>query len=56
VSDIYHLYDDQPLYPELKGDSRSSLSQVVGADMEHVTTIFMDQINKAKLENEKNPR
>jgi hypothetical protein len=51
VSDIYPLYDDQPLYSGLRGDLRSSLSQVKGTNMEHVTTIFIDQINKAKLQN-----
>jgi hypothetical protein len=46
VSNIYHFYDDQPLYSELGHDSRSSLSQVEGTGVEHVTTIFINQIRQ----------
>jgi hypothetical protein len=50
MSGTYLFYDDQPLYPELGDDSRSSLSQVKGTDMECVTTIFVNQIDKTKPE------
>jgi hypothetical protein len=48
VSNIYHFYDDYPLYPEFGDDSRLSLSRVEGVDAELVTTIFMNKIYKIK--------
>jgi hypothetical protein len=58
VSNIYHFYDDQPLYSELGHDSRSNLSQVERTGVEHVTTIFINQIDKTKPEEKsvKKPR
>ena len=50
MSDICLFYDDQPLYPKLGDDLGSSLSQVEGIDVEHVTTIFMNHIDETKPE------
>jgi hypothetical protein len=38
------------LYPKLGDDLGSSLSQVEGIDVKHVTTIFMNHIDETKPE------
>jgi hypothetical protein len=42
VLNIYPFYNNWPLYPELKGNLRSSLSQVKRNDMQCVTITFIE--------------